>query len=268
MKKLMLFVCALLVALPIIGYSTDKNLLENLMELIAPSHAGTGDLGSSPIGSIIFDSASGAFRGRAADGSWVYLSSTLNDAAWFIDANINDSSLGNISLGTADVSSYTGMSNSTLEMTLNGDSATALIPCSSTNDSTGLTCAAGDESVGVAFEIPFPGTYRACVSFTHNIDTGAGGSAGTVFQIVETPNASQSISATGNTRIDDTYAVANSTHQTPFQVCGAFRFTTTGKKTLRLFYVQDTNGTVTNSSLLTDEGLGNRDIHWEVYKIN
>lgn len=191
---------------------------------------------------------------------------TLN---WRVDANISGA---NPDLGTSDQASYTGIENGSLTLTNNtGDGVlTAQIPCSSTNASSGTTCSAGNESVGVAFNIPRAGAVRACANFSHAWSTGASGVISAAFQIVETPNNAQTISQEGKSRIMDQINTASISGTYPHQVCGTFNFSSAGQKTLRLFYEQDVTATV-NSNLVIGDALstvGQRDIHWEVYPID
>jgi hypothetical protein len=195
-----------------------------------------------------------------------------DQVAWRVDANIGSPGSNNVNLGLSDVTSYTGMTNGTLALTNNTGAGviSAQIPCSGTNPPTGTTCAAGDESVGVSFDLPSAGEVVACVSFSHFIQTGASGSLVTTFQIVETPNNAQNILQEGKSRISDINGNQNTTIGLPFRVCGNFSFTSAGQKTLRLMYEQDVTATVINNLVLTDQETiyGQRDIKWEVYPLN
>jgi hypothetical protein len=190
---------------------------------------------------------------------------------WKVDANISGA---NPSLGTANVSSYTGIENGSLTLTNNSGTGniTAQIPCSSTNSPSGTTCSAGSESVGVAFTPTgtFPQEVLACVSFSHDMDLGATGRLDTTFQIVETPTNAQTISQEGKSRLsgytdDSTFNV-----RYPYRLCGNFTFTSGGQKALRLMFEQAVVATVASNVIVGDAGasVGQRDIHWEVYPIN
>lgn len=195
-----------------------------------------------------------------------------NIQPWRVDANISGA---NITLST---SAQTDYATSTIEngsLTLTNNSCdgclTAQIPCSSTNASSGTTCSAGDESVGVAFTIPRAGAALACASFSGGILTGAGGSVQGAYQIVETPNNAQTISQEGKSRVDFANGVASTTVDYPIsRLCGTFNFSSAGLKTLRLRYEQAVGGTVTSHTLYADAAatVGQRDIHWEVYPID
>lgn len=195
----------------------------------------------------------------------------IETANWKVDANIIG---GNPSLGTATVASWTGVENSTLSLVNNAGTGNvaALIPCSSTNAPTGTTCAAGNESVGVSFNVPYPGDVRACVSFSHYSNGSAANSlAMPVFEIVETANNAQTVLQDGHTRIGGFHnkeAAANTDALFPYQVCGTLSFASAGQKTLRLFYQQSVSGTITASNVYADQVFASRDIHWEVYPLN
>lgn len=191
--------------------------------------------------------------------------------AWRVDANIGGA---NPSLGLSAVTSYTEITNASLDLVQNQGSVAVQIPCSSTNASSGLTCSSGSESLGVVFNAPRAGAVLACASFTHsvNYDSASDGISST-FQIVETPNNAQTILQEGKTRTTS-YLNSSATgaldDQKPFRTCGTFNFSSAGQKTLRLMYEQAVAGTPTVSVLLADrEALsGQRDIHWEVYPID
>jgi hypothetical protein len=201
---------------------------------------------------------------------------SLENSFWKVDANISGA---NPSLGTADVSSFTGIEDAGLTLTNNSGSGniTAQIPCSSTNSPSGTTCAAGSESVGVAFTPlgTFPQDVLACASFTWEADVGSTvtNRARSVFQVIETPTNAQTLTQEGKSRIyGDIYnsSGAATIAASPFRVCGTFTFSSGGQKVLRLMYEQLKAGTITSSQVKADASgtVGQRDIHWEVYPIN
>jgi len=188
---------------------------------------------------------------------------TFDTINWRVDANIGGS--GNFDLPASVVSSFTEMTSSVMDLVVNSGSVDTQIACSGTNPSTGTTCAAGDESNGIAFSIPRAGAALACASFSHY---SSGLNGGVTFQIVETPNNAQTILQEGKTRLQ------NSTTGTPDQVstlrlCGVFNFASAGQKTLRVMFEQNLTVAANNSVLGDrDANTGQRDIHWEVYPID
>jgi len=203
---------------------------------------------------------------------WTTTSSySLMNTYWKVDADIGGA---NPSLGTANVSSYTGIENGSLTLTNNSGTGTiaAQIGCSSTNAPSGTTCSAGNESVSVSFTPlgTFPQDVLACASFTHNGTTGATGTVESTFQIVETATNAQTILQEGKTRIASKMGVASSDNSAPFRLCGTFTFTSPGQKMLRLMYEQNVSATLSASVLLADQNasVGQRDIHWEVYPLS
>ncbi len=189
----------------------------------------------------------------------------LDTVNWRVDANISGA---NASLGTLDVSSYTGIENGSLALTNNAGNGVlaAQIPCSSTNPPTGTTCSAGNESIGVSFTLPAAGDVLACVTASWFMS--APGSIDGALQIVETPNSAQTISQEGKSRV--AVAMDNTITTFPARTCGTFSFASAGQKTLRLFYEQDVTGTINSSFILADASanIGQRDVHWEIYPVN
>ena len=195
---------------------------------------------------------------------------------WRVDASISGA---NPSLGTSAQASYTGIEDGGLTLTNNtsttGNVLTAAIPCSSTNASSGTTCGAGNESVGVSFTLPVAGDVRACVSFGTLFSTNGSGAANAfdTYEIVETPNAAQTISQEGKDRpqLANSYAASTNGGLGAALVCGNFSFTSSGQKTLRLFYEQTiTNAAnISTNAIAADAGASNgqRDIHWVVWPI-
>jgi hypothetical protein len=190
-----------------------------------------------------------------------------DQVAWRVDANIGGA---NPSLGLGNVSSYTEITNGSLDLVNNSGAGVipAQIPCSGTNPPTGLTCSAGNESVGVSFNLPAAGDVLACVSFSHEIQAGSG-SVAAWFQVVETPNNAQTILQEGGARIQS-YHNMNGYIGFPHKVCGTLRFSSAGQKTLRLMYEQTSSGSPNASVIVADRNtsFGQRDIHWEVYPLN
>lgn len=193
-----------------------------------------------------------------------------DQTGWRVDANISGA---NPSLGTAAVTSYTGIENGSLTLVNNPGSGVlaAQIPCSSTNAPTGTTCAAGNESVGVSVPIPYEGDVQACVSFSSFAQCSSGGSCNSVFQVVETPSNSQTILQEGKTRITGgvgTSVAGSPNGFFPMRVCGTFPIASSGLKTFRLMYEQ--GGSFSASTIQGDANpvYGQWDIHWEVYPLN
>lgn len=201
-----------------------------------------------------------------------YLNSTAQvfntSGGWFIDANIGG---GNPSLGTSAVSSYTELTISTLDLVVNASkgSAPAEIACASGTASTGLTCTAVNESVGIAFTPPKTGKYEVCSNFTHS-SYQSSGSLTSVFQLIETTNTSSAVVNEGGERVvtlNNSNAINNNGY--PIRVCGVFNFLDTSKKTIRLSYEQVVAGAITHSLVIADRdaSAGQRDIHFTVKPI-
>lgn len=192
---------------------------------------------------------------------------------WRVDANISGA---NASLGTSNVTSYTGIESGSWTLTNNSGSGVvnAMIACSSTNPATGTTCSSGNESFGITFTPPtgFSGDVRACAHFSHIFSaSSASALVRTGFQVVKTGNSDQTISQEGKSRIlsGGAYGSSNSTAgYHPYQLCGTFTLSP-GANTLRVMYEQAA-ASLSSSSVQADQesGTGQPDIHWEVYPIN
>lgn len=187
---------------------------------------------------------------------------SFDKANWRVDVNIGGATVG---ISTGNQSSYIGATDSSLDMVLRTGSVAAQIPCSTTNPPTGLTCAAGDESVGVSFTIPYAGKYKVCGEFIHGFDLDASSALSTTFQWVETPNNAQTISQEGGSRMNDrldSNSGISETHARPLHVCGEFTFTSSGQKTLRLFHENSSTGTINSNSIIADRNAsdGQRDM--------
>lgn len=169
---------------------------------------------------------------------------------WYVDASIGGA---NVTATTA--SSYTELTNSSLDMVLNSGSATAEIPCSGTNPSTGLTCAAGSEGLGIVFTPPMAGRYEVCAYFSS--DAAGGGTVET--QLIETPNNAQTLLQEGNTRMGHSNAISMASS------CAYFNFASTAKRTVRLMFEKDA-GTY---QVYADRSatVGQRDVHFTVTNV-
>lgn len=153
---------------------------------------------------------------------------TNEQSSWLIDANIGGEDFTFNSIA----STYTAMESPNLDLVLNTakGSANAEIPCNTTNPSTGLTCAAGSENIGVAFTPPYAGLFEACVDFWF---ASAPGNA-TTFQLVETPNNAQTILQEGGQKTGSSGGGAQI--DSSMHVCGTFKFDSTAKRTIRLMF--------------------------------
>jgi len=187
---------------------------------------------------------------------------TFDTIAWRVDANIGGA---NFSLGTSTQASYVEMTDPGMDLVVNTGSVDTQVACSGTNPSTGTTCAAGDESNGIAFSVPRAGTVLACASFSHYVQTTNGG---VTFQIVETPNNAQTILQEGKSRLQNNTADTND-QVSSLRLCGTFKFDSAGQKTLRVMYEQALSSATNNQVLADrDSATGQRDIHWEVYPVD
>lgn len=181
-----------------------------------------------------------------------------DQASWLIDANIGG---GNVPMGTGAISTYTETSFATADLVINTNkgSASAEIPCAGTNPSTGLTCSSSNESIGIAFTPPQAGSYEACFDFT--TEFGSNGAQNIVWQLVETPNNSQTILQEGGRRANIGSASASSTpNAQSINLCGSFNFADTSKKTIRLMYEKVATAGSPNLIMDRDSTAGQRDI--------
>ncbi len=189
---------------------------------------------------------------------------TLSTQGWNVNANIGGAI---VDLGAGDQATYTGMTNGGLTLTTNAGSQPVFQACATTEEGVASTCS-GDESVGFATSIPYAGLYSVCMTFNHN--KADGGIIATVFQIVETGNANQTILKEGMGRPTSGEGATSVDITAPVYVCGEFNFDSAGKKTIRLFYEQEGDGTIDTSALILDEdpNRGQQDLHIFMYPLS
>jgi hypothetical protein len=174
---------------------------------------------------------------------------TLETTGWFLEGTIS-STTQNLAIGTGSIPTQSELTDGTLELQLRPGSASGTIACSGTNASTGLTCATGNESVGVQVPLPSAGQYEVC--FIGNAEKRITASANataltTQFNIQRTANGAQTI-------LDDSYATTyhnskqslTSGQQTlfvgPVNICAPFSVATAGPATFRLMASQGIAG--------------------------
>ncbi len=195
---------------------------------------------------------------------------TLETVGEFWSVNIGGA---NPDLTFSAVSTYTEIIDAGLDMVINSGSKSAEIPCSTTNPSTGLTCSAGSEGIGIVINISSAGRYRACLSGGHHAQGNNSGSVQATFQWIETPNNAQTILQEGKYKISSS-ADADTTSSNggiaPLSICGDFIFNNAGEKTLRFMYEQTTTTTLTTNDFIADRDAarGQRDIHITVDKLD
>lgn len=142
---------------------------------------------------------------------------TPEQADFFISASIGGANAIYNSAGPAEVI------NSSLDMVLNKGSAK--IPCSGTNTSTGLTCSAGSEGIGIVFNTTRSGAFKVCL----NTQVSGDGSTASGYRIVHTENNSQVVISTG----ESSAFIGQST--SPIRLCDVFTLNSIGEHTFRLF---------------------------------
>lgn len=179
---------------------------------------------------------------------------TPEQSKWLIDAN-----LGGANFSVSGIqSTYTEQTNGSLDLVINTakGSATAEVPCSSTNPSTGLTCAAGNESVGIVFTPPFAGLFEVCTDFWYSATNGHHAA----MQLVETPNNAQTILQEGDQRTGGGFSISSGGSDQSMHHCGTFNFANTSKRTIRLMY-ESADANTHTMALGRDANLGQRDMH-------
>lgn len=194
---------------------------------------------------------------------------TLETTGFFLDVNIGGA---NPNLGTGNVASYTAIGDSGLDLVNNNPAFPAKIPCDGGNPSTGLTCSAGNEIIGVVFDAPTAGRYKACFEFSHQTSADVAGLSETTFQIIETADGSGTILSEGNSRIgssSDVSSSATSTGAQPINLCGIFDFGSAGTKALKLAFEQSVAANFNSNIIRADRNvsIGQRDIHITVEKL-
>jgi hypothetical protein len=186
----------------------------------------------------------------------------LNQTDWLIHANMYGATGASPTLTTGAVSTYTEITDANLAIEIQQGSRPVEIACINGTASEGLTCntAAVNESMGIAFEIPYTGIYKICAHlscFANNANSEG------VFQLIETSNVSSSIVQEGR----DKKSVQSNNAATPVKVCGIFQFNSIGKKTVRLMFEKP--ATTAGLTLIADRSAvaGQRDIVWTAYPI-
>jgi len=193
-------------------------------------------------------------------------------SGWYVDANIGGANPG---LPGSSVSSFTEITDASLDLVVNPGSISAQIPCASGTASSGTTCTAANESIGVVFNLPKAGTVEACFDFSvaYVVAGAASDQIITTYEIIETTNTSSGIVQEGKGRLQSG-SLQQSTYRVqpyyPHRLCGIFVFSSAGQKTLRMQYEQQIVGTPGNAVIFGDRsgGYGQRDIHVTVKPIN
>jgi hypothetical protein len=230
---------------------------------IANQYNNAAHLTPNSFGSIGFSSKMISVNFEVPISGW---SSGGRVSSWSVIANIGGA---NPALSTGAVSSYTEITDSGLDLVLAPGSASAEIPCSSTNASSGLTCSSGSEGIGIVFTPPEAGTYEACATFMHYSGTGSSGQTATAFQWVETSNTAQTIIQEGLERQNSIFNSGTTLNAAvSFRLCGTFVFSSVSKRTLRVMYEQAVSGTINGSTVYADRSstVGQRDIKITVRK--
>lgn len=195
-----------------------------------------------------------------------------NQSGWYVAATMEGA---NVSLGTADVTSYTEMTNGSLTLTKATGSAAVGIACASgTASVVDQTACSSNESIGITFNVPAAGAYNVCSSFSHFYSSASATAAADVwFQLSETSASSSTIVQNGLDK-GGTLSFLDSTitqnRTTPLRVCSVFNFSSAGQKTVRLMYEQDASGTPTTNVVAADGSAtyGQRNVAFTVTPVN
>lgn len=178
---------------------------------------------------------------------------TFETSGWNVSGTIFADEL-TVSLGTGNVSSYTGLSSSSGVLVANSGSAPVQITCSSTNAPTGTTCSTGNEQIGIAYDIPDAGLYEACFDFSYFQNLGANTAAFPNFRLYDTnPSDDSDVSKPLGTGFvqGNAAGTVGFTSGSNISLCRDILYSTVGKKAVRVKYTQAVTGTPTSSIVQT-----------------
>ena len=221
-----------------------------------------------PTGLVVYNSTTNKLN--SYNGSAWEEVTAFTGSGWRIDANISSHGSGtNPALSFASDITYTRISNSSLALTNNSGSATARIACDTTEAPSGLTCT-GNETFGIAFQLPQTGVFRCCSTFNYDLSGPATSSAQIYFQLVSTSSQSTTILANGNAKAGFTENATDVGVSGPVQVCGVFDWSSVSindYQVVSIYYNQDlttTGGNYTSNKIATDDVVlqGDRNIHF------
>ncbi len=200
-----------------------------------------------------------------------------NADAWFIDAILTGA---NMSLGGANISSYTEMTNAGLTLTPTTGSAPVGVMCSTTNaaatpSTSSTTCSAGSESNGINF-FAEAGVYEVCFEGAYQTSLDTAEAVNAAFQIIETPTNAQTLTLEGGGKINSGGTALNiasgvdQIYADGFRTCANFKWTDQAKvRGVRLMYEQLVSGTIDGSNVLADANvnIGQRVPKWSVRQV-
>lgn len=205
----------------------------------------------------------------------------MGQVPWRVDAKYVSTTT--LSLGTVSVTSIQEMSDGVGTVTPYAGSAPVGAVCSTTNAATAPSsgasvCAAGNESLGINFVMPTPGLYMMCADFEWDSQSDSGGRANSYFEMVETPTNAQTITLAGHSKLGcDAGAITIATGTGArtgcgLHLCGLFDWSAIAAgttKAIRVMYAQTVTGTVTTSTLYSDEAANtnSRNVHFYGYRI-
>lgn len=181
----------------------------------------------------------------------------ITQTPWFIEARLDG---GNSSLGVVNVAAFTEITNASWTLTPATGSAPVGAVCATTNAATApttaaSTCAAGNESAGISFVNPTPGTFEVCTQWSIFYEVDQSEQLVNNFQLVETPTNAQTILTSTNMYAHSginggaTSGASNSTRP-EISHCANFTWSSVGTRAIRLFYDQVVAGVPNNSLFL------------------
>lgn len=175
---------------------------------------------------------------------------------------------------TASSGSFNEITHSSLSFNPDSGSQPVATLCSSTNappsvSTSATTCAAGNESLGVTFNIPSVGAYEVCSEFSHSFNVGANGTVDDSFSLQETAtNNNVALTTKSSLNSGHSYSSAIDTFtNTPLKLCETFNFTSIGQKAVRLMYAYNHVAPITQNQLIANGSQGNRNIKFTVQQI-
>jgi hypothetical protein len=185
---------------------------------------------------------------------------------WYVSASHTGA---NPNLGLVDITTKTEITDAALTLTPDTASQPVATLCSATNappslSTSATTCAAGNESLGITFNIPSTGAYEVCAQFSSNTVGNAASGIDMGFSIEET--ATNANTALTSNKANARFSRAGSSDLNtamPFQQCNNILFSSIGQKAVRLMYQQGVTPTVLTNIILADNNR-TRAVAWTV----
>jgi hypothetical protein len=179
---------------------------------------------------------------------------------WRVEATFTGENT-QLSTTTVNPLDWTAISTSNAILTQTPGSIDVTLPCEKKSSSE-KSC---NGNPGISFIPITSGDIKVCTSFVHSLQMSGTNSSLTLFKLAETDNQTHTIVTLGSNTV---YRELSQPETRSISLCSTFHANANERKTIKLFYIQQTSGQIQRNLLILGSLVKGAELNWDVTPLN